>query len=206
MSVSDSLGSSECADVQVTDAALCDDVEAMLWTMGPSLGGYELLILPPYQRGGQSIYGPDDVDAVRLARSAGLNAAFLQGAQNREYLHEYSAGWVVEFAIAAAAHVTVDSLTAMAKYLMARAQKAVDEGLHEGPTEQVTLRVRITRFRRDADGAITLKSLNIEGPATAASETLHILLSSGPKSEEPAKPAETDNSQGGFRVLPKSVV
>jgi hypothetical protein len=199
MAVSDSLGSGERTavfrDVQVTEAVLDDDVEAMLWTMGPSLRGYELLVLPPYQRGGRSLYGPDDVDAVRLARSAGLNAAFLYGAQDREYLHEYSAGWVVEFAIAASAHVTAINLTAMAKYFIARARKAVDEGLHKGPVEQVTLRVNVARFRRDADGAVTLKRLKIEGPATAACAALHTLLSPDLEPEDIAQSIATDNGQ-----------
>jgi hypothetical protein len=205
MAVSDSLGSGERTadrpEVQVTEAVLYDDVEAMLRTMGSSLHGYDLLILPPYQRGGQSLYGPDDVDAVRLARSAGLNAAFLHGAQDREYLHEYSAGWVVEFAIAASAHVTAINLTAMAKYFMARARKAVDEGLHEGPAEQVTLRVKIARFRRDADGAVTLKRLNIEGPASAASAALHTLLSPDLKSKEIAQPVVIENNQAELKAF-----
>jgi len=198
MAVSDSLGPGERAagraEAQVTEAVLDDDVEAMLWTMGPSLQGYELLVLPPYQRGGKSLYGPDDVDAVRLARSAGLNAAFLHGGPDREYVHEYSAGWVVEFAIASSAHITAINLTAMAKYFMARARKAVDEGLHDGPVEQVTLRVKFARFRRDADGAVTLKRLNIEGPAAAVTAALHTLLSSDLKPEDIAQSVATDNS------------
>jgi hypothetical protein len=185
MAVSGDLGSSERTAVrpeaEVTEAVLFDDVEAILQTMGPSLHGHDLLVLPPYRRGGQSLYGPDDVDAVRLAHGAGLNAAFLHNAQDREYLHEYSAGWVVEFAIATSANVTAIGLAATAKYFMARARKAVDEGLHKGPAEQVTLRVKSARFWRGDDGSITIKGLNIEGPAPAVISALHTLLD--PKNE-----------------------
>jgi hypothetical protein len=200
MAVSDSFRSSECADVrphaQVTEAVLFDDIEAMLQTMGPSLHGYDLLVLPPYRRGGQSLYGPDDVDAVRLARGAGLNAAFLHDAQDREYVHEYSAGWVVEFAVATSANVTAIGLAATAKYFMARARKAVDEGLHEGPAEQVTLRVKFARFRRGVDGSITLKGLNIEGPASAVASALHMLLDSYPELEDPKHEGSSSNNVG----------
>jgi hypothetical protein len=192
MTIADSLGSGEDTPVQaaarVTEADLYDDVEAVLRTRGPSLDSYELLVLPPYQRGGQSLYGPDDVDAVRLARSAGLNAAFLHDAQDREYLHEYSAGWAVEFAIAASAHVAAINVTAMAKYFMARARKAVDEGVHQGPAEQVPLRVSLARYQRDADGALNFKGLKIEGPAAAASTALHTLLGAPLESRDPPQP------------------
>jgi hypothetical protein len=185
MAVSGGLGSSErtavCPEAEVTEAVLFDDIEAILQTMGPSLHGHDLLVLPPYRRGGQSLYGPDDVNAVRLARGVGLNAAFLHNAEDREYLHEYSAGWVVEFAIATSANVTAIGLAATAKYIMARARKAVDEGLHKGPAEQVTLRVKFARFRRGSDGSMNLKGLDIEGPAPAVISALHTLLN--PKNE-----------------------
>lgn len=200
MAVSDSLGSGErtavCPEAQVTEAALFDDVEAMLQAMGPSLHGHDLLVLPPYRRGDQSLYGPDDVDAVRLARGVGLNAAFLHDAQDREYLHEYSAGWVVEFAIATSANVTAIGLAATAKYFMARAKRAVDEGLHEGPAEQVTLRVKFARFRRGVDGTITLKGLNIEGPAPAVASALHMLLDSNPEPDGPKHEVSPGNKVG----------
>jgi len=87
---------------QVTSATLSRDVEVELRTAASGIGNLNMVVLPPHERGGRSMYGPGDVDAVRLAREAGVNAAFLYKAANREYLHEYSAGWAIEFAIALA--------------------------------------------------------------------------------------------------------
>jgi hypothetical protein len=53
------------AEVQVISISLPADVRAMLEAADPNV---RVLILPPYQRDGRSFYGPDDVDAVRLAR------------------------------------------------------------------------------------------------------------------------------------------
>lgn len=163
-------------DVQVTETSLYVDVETMLQAVGPSLGDHDILVLPPYQRDGRSLYGHADVDAVRLARKVGLNAAFLYGAEERRYLHEYSAGWLVAFAVALGANVSSVGLAALANYFMARARKAVDEGLHSGPVENVPIQVRVARFHRGADGEVTLKGLRIEGPAAPATETLRTLL------------------------------
>src|SRR6185437_16209585 len=89
------------------------------------------------------------------------------------------------------ANVTAIGLAATVKYFMARAKKAVDEGLHKGPAEQVTLRVKFARFRRGGDGSITLKGLNIEGPAPAVISALHTLLD--PKNEViPSKQVELE--------------
>ena len=157
---------------------LPDDVAAMLEATGPALRAHDLLVLPPYRRDDHSLYGPDDVKAVRLARSAGLNAAFLHKAEDREYLHEYSAGWAVEFAIALGAHVTAINVIAVVNYVIARAREAVDEGLHAGPAEDVPLRMTLAHFHREADGATTPKGLKIEGPTAAAAAVLRALIDS----------------------------
>ena len=166
------------AEVQVSTTSLSDAVEAMLQAAGPGLRDHDLLVLPPYQRDGYSLYGSADVDAVRLARKAGLDAAFLHGAEAREYLHEYSAGWAVEFAIALSAHVAAINLISLGSYVIARARKAVDEGLHAGPVEDVPIRITVAYFHRDADGSETLKDLRIEGPTAAAAEMLSTLVRS----------------------------
>lgn len=177
---------------QVTEIRLYGDVESMLNAMGPSLGDHDILVLPPYQREGRSLYGRADMEAVRLARKVGLNAAFLHGAEERQYLHEYSAGWLVEFAVVLGANISSVSVVALVNYFMARARKAVDEGLHPGPVEDTPTRVSLARFHRDASGEVTLKGLKIEGPAGHSAEALRALLSPHSETEKGTTlPAET---------------
>jgi hypothetical protein len=163
----------------------------MLQAIGPMLGNREVLVLPTYQRDGRVLYGSHDLDAVRLARNNGLNAAFLHKAEDREYLHEYSAGWVVEFAIALSANVAAVGLTPLVNYVIARARQAVDHGLHSGPAEDVPLRMTVAHFHHGADGAMDLEGLKIKGPAGAAAEVLRALVESDFQTKElPHEPAE----------------
>lgn len=178
------------AEVQVISISLPAEIRAMLEAADPDV---RVFILPPYQRDGRSFYGPDDVDAVRLARGAGLNAAFLHKAKDREYLHEYSAGWVVDFAVAFAAHLAAEDVVGMLNYIIARARKAVREGLHAGPVEKVPLRITVASYQREAGGEMTLNGLEIEGSEAAAVEALRTLIEPDTRADRPPHPV-SDNT------------
>ena len=172
---------------QLTPTSLSGDVEAALRTAASAIGNLDMLVLPPYERGGRSMYGPDDVGAVRLAREAGTNAAFLQKAADREYLHEFSAGWVIEFAIALGANVAAAGIAGAVTYVKLRARDAVRQGLHPGPDEEVPVRMTVARIRRTTDGE-TSTAFRVEGPAEAVADALRTLLageSPGLASDEP---------------------
>lgn len=183
-------------EVQLISISMPGDIRAMLEAADPDVRAHDLLILPPYQRDGRSFYGADDVDAVRLARSAGLNAAFLHKAEDREYLHEYSAGWAVEFAIAFAAHAAAEDVVGMVNYVIARARMAVQKGLHTGPVENVPLRISVANYHREADGTMTLKGLKIEGSAAGAAEALRTLVDSNKQTGGLPQPVSADTSPG----------
>ena len=182
-------------EVQVISISLPADVRAMLEAADPDV---QVLILPPYQRDGRSFYGPDDVDAVRLARSAGLNGAFLHKAEDREYLHEYSAGWAVDFAIAFAAHLAAEDVAGMLNYVIARARKAVNEGLHAGPVEKVPLKITVGTYHRETDGAMTLEGLEIEGSAAAAVEALRTLVETDKRVDGSPQPVSDSTPRGAL--------
>jgi hypothetical protein len=151
---------------------------------------HDLIILPPYQRSDGDFYGPDDVYAIRLARDAGLNATYLHEANDRGYLHEYSAGWAAEFAIAFSANVASVDFVGITNYIIARARQAVRRGLHVGPAEKVPVRITVTKYHRESTGELTLNGLKIEGPADAAAEALRILVDPRPViSGQPGAPA-----------------
>jgi hypothetical protein len=191
------------AEVQVISISLPADVRAMLEAADPDV---RVLILPPYQRDGRSFYGPDDVDAVRLARGAGLNAAFLHKAEDRQYLHEYSAGWAVNFAIAFAAHLAAEDVAGMLNYVIARARKAVHEGLHAGPVEKVPLMITVGNYHRETDGAMTLKGLEIEGPAAAAVEALRALVETDTRADGPPQPVSDNTPRDTLKSPSKKAI
>jgi len=164
------------AGASVISISIPGDVHAKLETANSSLLAHDLIILPPHDRSGASFYGPDDVYAVRLARGVGIDAAYLDEARNRDYLHEYSAGWAVEFAIAFSANVASADFVGITNYVMARAHQAVRKGLHIGPAEKVPVRITVASYHREPTGEVNLKGLKIEGSAAATAEALRILV------------------------------
>lgn len=166
--------------VSVIDASIPNGVRIRLEAANSSLLAHDLIILPPYERGGADFYGQDDVYALRLARDAGLDAAYLHDLQDRDYLQEYSAGWAVEFAIAFSANVASVDFVGISSYVIARARQAVSRGLHVGPADKVPVRITVANYHRESTGELTLKGLKIEGSADAAAEALRILVDPHP--------------------------
>ena len=161
----------------VVTATLASDVEIRLRALGPDLGDHDMLILPPYQRDGESLYDLADTDALRLARKAGMDADFLHQSQDRRYLQEYSAGTVINFAIALGANITSQGLTPVINYVVARIQQAIDRGLHSGPVEAVPVSLEIASYSKSPEGAIKLEGLKANGLLTDITRTLRVLVS-----------------------------
>jgi hypothetical protein len=196
-----SRGSAEGpTDVELISIDLPADVRSMLQAADPDI---PVLILPPHQRDGRSYYGPDDVDAVRLARKVGLNAAFLHKAEDREYLHEYSAGWAVDFAVAFAAQIAAEDVVGIINYIIARAHKAVHDGLHIGPAEKVPLDITVTSYRREPDGTLVLKGVRIKGSEAGAIQAIRTLVNSSMQADESAEPVASDKAQDALEDLPE---
>ncbi|WP_205862718.1 hypothetical protein [Planosporangium thailandense] len=101
--------------------------------------------------------------AVQVARKGGLDAAYLVPAEDRTYLEEYSAEWVLELAVAVMQGMTQDIATGIGAYLWERAKYVVGVGHHSGPVESVPMRLGLARYEREADGAVRIDNLVIEG-------------------------------------------
>ncbi|HEV2370736.1 MAG TPA: hypothetical protein VGS19_01090 [Streptosporangiaceae bacterium] len=187
---------SESGTVTIATAALGTEVESMLRTMGPELDAHELLVLPPYEREGRSYYGDGDLDALRLARELGISAAFLHSPEDREYLQEYSAGFVVEFAVSVGEGVTAISIGFLAKYVLARARQALHKGLHAGPEKEIPLKLTVATVRREKNGSVKIKGLKVEGPAGDVAGALHGLLDTKLSALEGPSPVALDGRDG----------
>lgn len=104
----------------------------------------DVLILPSQVRNERSYYSELDVGAVKVARTAGVKAEFLDNDDDRRFLGEYSADVFIQFAVAVAQQLTISGVTALAKYLLAQLGSLHDRGLIRSP-DQTRVRVDIER-------------------------------------------------------------
>lgn len=104
----------------------------------------DVLILPSQVRNERSYYSELDVEAVKVARTVGVKAEFLDNDDDRRFLAEYSADVFVQLAVAVAQQLTVSGVTALAKYLLAQLGSLHDRGLIRSP-DQTRVRVDIER-------------------------------------------------------------
>lgn len=127
------------------------------------LGNHEIAVLPRHLRDGHLYFDDEDIESIKLARSIQLEARQV-GNEGREYLHEYSAGWVCDVAIAIGENLAADSILLLARLVWLKARSAVSRGLAPGPTSSVPLRLQASRIVVNAEGSDT-RSVAIEGPA-----------------------------------------
>lgn len=157
------------------------------------LGDNQVVIVPRHIRGGSLYYDDEDLESLKLARSVQLDASDF-GEESRTYLHEYSAGWEAEVALAIAANLTADSIIAMSRFLCLKVFAAVARGLHPGPAEIVPLKVQASRVITSGDSS-DIRSFVAEGPAGEVLEALVPGLATlGVEAAvglEPLKPFET---------------
>src|SRR5438445_362048 len=115
----------DASPASVAPVSLAADVADRLRIVGPTLAGRDALILPTQTRDVGTYYLADDVEAVRTARSGGLDAAFLVDQADRRYLNEFSVGWELVMALAIGQNLAADSIIAVTRYVWARAALAV---------------------------------------------------------------------------------
>nr|WP_157554617.1 hypothetical protein [Herbidospora sakaeratensis] len=156
---------------------LPSDVALQLRNIGPDLRGHQVLLLPTESRGGATYYKPDEMDAGRIARQVSLDASYLHEGQERRYLHEYSAGWVLDFAMAVGQNISADSLIAIGRYILARARVSTSKGVTNGPPEAVPTRVTIGHIRASSDGTVELDNLSFEGSADGVAKAIREVFS-----------------------------
>ncbi|GII32300.1 hypothetical protein [Planotetraspora mira] len=170
------------ANVTKHDADLSQDVSRRLEDLGPDLAGHQVLLLPTEMREGVTYYKPEEVNSGRMARQVFLDAAYLDAGQDRRFLHEYSAGWVLDFALAVGQNLSADGLIAIGRYILARAGYAISNKRHDGPLEAVPTRVTIGRVDRKSDGTVVVRNVcfegHSEGVSMAVKEFLQPLLGS----------------------------
>lgn len=157
----------------VTLKPLPHDVEDRLRALGPGLAGVTALILPTQTRSGRTYYLADDVEAVRAARTAGLQAGYLDSPEERRYLNEFAASWELEMALAVAQNLTVNGIGTVIAYVWERVRLAIQWGRHPGP--EVDVPVRLTIAQLEYDG-VKVKGLEIVGPAEGATTLLNTVL------------------------------
>lgn len=159
----------------VTSVSLPHDVQEGLRAKGSEFGR-DALILPVQTRNGRTYYLADDVEAMRAARTAGLEAEFLINQKERRYLNEFAAGWELELALAVAQNLAANAIGAVIGYVWARVQFAIQRGRHPGPETEVPVRLRIAKIEHGERGSINIEGLEIDGTAEGATALLGPIL------------------------------
>jgi hypothetical protein len=158
----------------------------------------QVLVLPSQVRDGIGYYSELDVDAVKIARDAGVDAEFLDDRADRRFLSEYSADVIVAFAIAVAQQLTVDGVIAIGRYLLARLGTLSRRGLTHA-IEETRVRVDIDQVEvRTPSAEITVKGLRFEASGRHAVTEVVRGLTDGPTAEEAIRElglAESDEPQ-----------
>ncbi|WP_435204077.1 hypothetical protein [Micromonospora sp. bgisy143] len=155
--------------------SLPQDVQDRLRVKGPEFGRYAL-ILPVQTRNGRTYYLADDVEALRAARTAGLEAEYLVNQAERRYLNEFATGWELELALAVAQNLAANGIGAVIGYVWARVRFSIKRGHHPGPETEVPVRLKIAQVERDEQGAIKIEGIEINGTAEGATALLGQIL------------------------------
>lgn len=155
--------------------SLPQDIQDELRVKGPHFG-LDALILPVQARNGKTYYLADDVEAIRAARTAGLEAEYMISQEERRYLNEFATGWELEMALAVAQNLAANGIGAVIAYVWARARLAIQRGHHPGPETEVPVRLTIAQLEYDQQGSIKIKGIEIDGSAEGATALLGTIL------------------------------
>jgi hypothetical protein len=122
----------------------------------------QVLVLPSQIRAGIGYYSELDLEAVKVLRVAGVEAAFLDSGRDRRFLGEYSADGMVQFALAVAQQLTVDGVAAVGRYLLGQLQSLHSRGLIHAP-EATRVHVAVEQVEvRTQTSLVTVKGLQFE--------------------------------------------
>lgn len=164
---------SELASIR--SVSLPQDVQDRLRAKGPEFGR-NALILPVQTRNGTTYYLADDVEAMRAARTAGLEAEYLVAQEERRYVNEFATGWELEMALAVAQNLAANGIGTVIGYVWARVRLAIQRGRHPGPEKDVPVRLRIAQLEYDEQGSFKIKGLEIDGSAEGTTALLSTIL------------------------------
>jgi hypothetical protein len=133
-----------------------------------------VLVLPSAVRRGEAFYTELDIEAVKNAREVGVDAAFLDAAEDRRYLSEYGAGVVLAFAVSVMQDLTVDGLKAVGSYFLAQIRRAIGAGLvREDAAPTLRIDAEAVRVR---PGDVEVRGLHVEAEGEQAITALLSLL------------------------------
>ncbi len=122
----------------------------------------QVLVLPSQVRDRTAYYSEVDLEAVKVARSAGIDADFLDRGDDLRFLGEYSADVLLQFAIAVSQQLTVDGVAAVAKYLLEQLGSLHRRGVIRSP-EETRIRVDVQRVEvRTPTSHVAVEGLTFE--------------------------------------------
>lgn len=157
---------------QNDESILNPAVRAKLAERIEDLRAEQVFLLPRTAENGVALYSEFDTEARKIARSVGLDADFLFKSAERGYLHEYSADWLIAFAIAVGQDISVDAVRGIGAYILTRIRGLVSEGAYGGEEEQAPIKVTIQRVSRGVQGDIEIAGLCFEGEAQAVIDSI----------------------------------
>lgn len=133
-----------------------------------------VLVLPSAVRDGAAYYSEFDIDAVKNAADAGVDAEFLDPAENRRYFSEYSAGVLLALMISVMQDLTVDGLKVVGSFFLAQIRRAVTVGLIKD-SDEPDLRIDVASIRLRPD-EVQVDNLHVEARGEQAIAALLPLL------------------------------
>lgn len=158
----------------------------------------DVLVLPSAHRNGVAVYSELDVDAVKIARIAGVEAEFLDGPDEMRFLGEYSASVIVGIAIAVAESLTADGVKAVAKYVWSQLMTLHRRGLVES-VEQAAVLITVQRIEiKGPQRTISIEGLTIQGKGAGAVSDLVRAIGSPTMADQVIQ--ELDQGDGGADV------
>lgn len=144
---------------QIREGRLDRRVRAKLDRLRPT-DAPEIVVLPTGVRANGVWYHLGDVAALKSARQAGAAAQFADS--DPTYLHEHSAGWAADLALAILGDVRSTAVGAIVAILWMRARQAVSSGTTSEDEKEVPVRLSISRHSTGPHGTET-RTLELEG-------------------------------------------
>lgn len=131
-------------DAAITSTPLLEDIRLRLNDLGPSSDGNDVVIPPAQPRDGLSYYVADDLETVKLARKAGLNADYLSSPMNGTISANGLPDGFSNRHWRSLGNLTTAAIIAAPAYIRYRARAAVQGGNHPGSESQVPIQLRVT--------------------------------------------------------------